>query len=156
MHLGYEMFERLIPIHQAGSGLSSSLAAFSHVIADSILLDSIFVATTFVVTGLFEGYSRKQVVSQLKSDYGPTLVASWFTSLFCLPVEFICFRCLPVSLRVLAVNFIDVVWDAVISFMAHRNRKHHDEIVLSKEPVEENVVVQESAYQPEIAAALAS
>lgn len=121
MHLAYDLFEKILPV----SGSSGGLAAMSHVLADSIFLDSIFVATTFVVTGLVEGYNRRQLTSQLKKDYLPTLMASWVTSLGLLPIEFICFRCLPVSLRVMAVNFIDVIWDTVISFMAHRSRVTH-------------------------------
>jgi hypothetical protein len=117
MHFGYAFFEHLVPVS------TSPLAAMLHVIADSILLDSIFVATTFLVTGLFEGYRWQHLSSHLRSDYSSTLKASWGTSLALMPLEFVCFRYLPVSLRVLAVNFIDVVWDAVISFMVHRKRK---------------------------------
>jgi hypothetical protein len=124
MHLAYDLFEMILPV-SSGAGTGSCLAAISHVLADSIFLDSIFVATTFIVTGAMEGYNWRQLRSQLKGDYVPTLKASWVTSLGLLPVEFICFRYLPVSLRVMAVNFIDVIWDTVISFMAHRSRGHH-------------------------------
>jgi len=116
MHLGYEMFEKILPCS------SSSFAALSHVLADSVFLDSIFVASTFLVTGLMEGYKPQEIMPQMKRDYIPALKASWVTSLLVLPIEFVCFRCLPLSFRVLAVNFIDVIWDAVISFMAHRSR----------------------------------
>jgi Mpv17 / PMP22 family len=127
MHIGYNYFETIVPISGAGGmsflGMSSStIAALSHVFADSIVLDSIFIASTFIMTGLFEGYSPKQLIPHFKMDYIPSLKASWLTSLALLPIEFVCFRFLPLSFRVLAVNFIDVVWDAVISFMAHRNR----------------------------------
>jgi hypothetical protein len=136
MHLAYDAFEAILPTAGAGGGL----AAISHVLADSVFLDSIFVATTFIVTGVMEGYKWRQVWSQLKGDYVPTLKASWVTSLGLLPIEFICFRYLPVSLRVMAVNFIDVIWDTVISFMAHRSRghphnHHHEEqVLLLKQP----------------------
>jgi hypothetical protein len=126
MHFGYNFFESIMPINVGGG--SSSLAAMAHVLADSVLLDSIFVASTFIVTGVMEGYTYKQLVPQLRSDYVPTLKASWATSLFLLPFEFACFRYLPLTFRVMSVNFLDVVWDAVVSFMAHRSRKHdlHD------------------------------
>lgn len=126
MHFGYNLFESIMPINVGGG--SSSLAAMAHVLADSVLLDSIFVASTFIVTGIMEGYTYKQLVPQFRSDYVPTLKASWATSLFLLPFEFACFRYLPLTFRVMAVNFLDVVWDAVVSFMAHRSRKHdiHD------------------------------
>jgi hypothetical protein len=122
MHFGYNFFESIMPINVGGA--SSSLAAMAHVLADSVILDSIFVASTFIVTGIMEGYTYKQLVPQLRSDYVPTLKASWATSLFLLPFEFACFRYLPLTFRVMAVNFLDVVWDAVVSFMAHRSRKH--------------------------------
>jgi hypothetical protein len=122
MHFGYNLFESIMPINVGGA--SSSLAAMAHVVADSVILDSIFVASTFIVTGIMEGYTYKQLVPQLRSDYVPTLKASWATSFFLLPFEFACFRYLPLTFRVMSVNFLDVVWDAVVSFMAHRSRKH--------------------------------
>jgi Mpv17 / PMP22 family len=135
MHLAYDLFETILPVSTGAAGAGSGLAAISHVLADSVFLDSLFVATTFIVTGVMEGYNRRQLMSQLKSDYLPTLKASWVTSLGLLPIEFLCFRYLPVSLRVMAVNFIDVIWDTVISFMAHRSRGtyHHQEQELEEQ-----------------------
>lgn len=124
MHFGYEMFDRILPIADGGSG-----AALLHVLADSIFLDALFVASTFVVTGRMEGYSFRQIVPQLRRDYFPALKASWATSIFLMPIEFVCFRFLPLSYRVLAVNFIDVIWDGVISFMAHRGRQDKPVVV---------------------------
>lgn len=120
MHFGYNLFESILP---AGT---SSLAALSHVVADSILLDSFFVANAFVVTGIAEGYTPKDLIPQFQADYIPTLKASFATTVSLLPLSFACFRYLPVSFRVLAVNFVDVVWNAVISFMTHRSRRHDD------------------------------
>jgi len=119
MHLAYGVFENVLP------SASSSLAAVSHVFADAVLLDSIFVATTLIVTGLVEGYKwRQELWPQMKRDYLPTLTASWVTSIGLLPLQFVAFRYLPVTLRVLAVNCVDVIWDTVVSFIAHRNRDH--------------------------------
>lgn len=140
MHLAYDLFETILPVSTGAAGAGSGLAAISHVLADSIFLDSLFVATTFIVTGVMEGYNRRQLASQLKSDYLPTLKASWVTSLGLLPIEFLCFRYLPVSLRVMAVNFIDVIWDTVISFMAHRSRgghHHHEQVVEEQREAEQ-------------------
>jgi Mpv17 / PMP22 family len=142
MHLAYDLFETILPVSAGAAGAGSGLAAISHVLADSVFLDSLFVATTFIVTGVMEGYNRRQLVSQLQSDYVPTLKASWVTSLGLLPIEFLCFRYLPVSLRVMAVNFIDVIWDTVISFMAHRSRgTHHQQ--------EQELEEQKEAEQPQ-------
>jgi hypothetical protein len=121
MHFGYNLFESIIPIN-VGAG-SSSLAALAHVVADSVFLDSIFVASTFLVSGIMEGYTYKQIIPQFRSDFFPAMKASLATSILIFPFEFACFRYLPLTFRVLAVNFLDVLWDAVISFMAHRSRK---------------------------------
>ena len=117
MHFGYEWFEHILPI--SGGGI---MAALVHVIADTLLLDSIFVATTFWVTGWCEGFSMRQILSQFRRDYFPAVKLGGMTSLLVMPVEIVCFRFLPLSYRVLAVNFIDIVWDGVISYMAHRSR----------------------------------
>jgi hypothetical protein len=126
MHVGYDLFERILPVSTANG--QSSMAAMLHVIADSILLDSTFIGSAFVITGIMEGYKLKQIGKQLRSDYVPTLLASWVTSTCLMPIEFMAFRFLPVSLRVLAVKFIDVIWDTVVSFMTHKSRSHDKEV----------------------------
>jgi hypothetical protein len=123
MHLGYDMFENILPV-----GTSSS-AALAHVVADSIILDSTFVATAFIVTGLMEGYGlRRHIIPQFKKDYFPALRASWATSFLLMPLEFVSFRFLPVTFRTLAMNLTDVFWDTIVSFMTHRHRKMEDRI----------------------------
>lgn len=116
MHVAYSLFEHILPI---GNNMGFALI---HVLLDSLLLDSIFVTSAFWITGLLEGYSFSQLREQYKRDIGGTLKASWLTSLFLLPVEVVCFRYLPVTYRVLAVNVLDIVWDTVISFMSHKTR----------------------------------
>jgi len=137
LHLAYELFERVLP------STSSTWAALCHVVADSVFLDALFVATTFVVTGLVEGYTPKEMLKQLKRDYKSTLMASWATSIGLFPLGFVCFRYLPVPLRVLAVNCIDVVWGAVVSFFAHRNRRHETTSLEASEDVVRIPPVQE-------------
>jgi hypothetical protein len=127
MYFSYQLFERILPV--SGGGSASALAAVLHVAADSIFLDSFFIATTIVVTGRFEGYSTRQLKHQLKTDYFSTLLASWVTSLALSPMAFLCFRYLPVSFRALSVHLLDFVWDTVISFMAHRNRHTESAVV---------------------------
>ena len=122
MHWGYNFFERVVPITEG-----RSLAAMAHVVADSLVLDSVFVGTAIVATGLVEGYRLKDdIVPQLQRDYPDALKASWATSTVLMPLEFVCFRYLPVTFRVLAMNLTDIIWDGVISFMAHKSRQHDD------------------------------
>ena len=128
MHVGYDLFESILPIHGSSSGNSNSsdtsgwIAAMLHVIADSVLLDSFFVASKFFTTGLMEGITVHNLVQQFYSTYIPSLQASWITSILLCPIQLSCFCYLPLRFRVLSVNIIDVVWDAVLSFMTHRSR----------------------------------
>jgi len=118
MHIAYDFFERIFPVSQGGS-----LAAFCHVIADSLMLDSIFIATALIMTGVLEGYSfQSDILPQFKTDYFPAIRASWITSTSLIPIEFACFRYLPLSLRTLSMNFTSVIWDGVVYYMAHRSR----------------------------------
>ena len=127
MHVGYDFFERVMPIAAsssssgvAGAGMHRSLAALSHAVADSVFLDGIFVCTGIVATGLFEGHSlRRRVLPNLRAVYLPTLRASVVTSSALMPLQFLSFRFLPVQLRVLSVNAVDLVWTAVVSFVSH-------------------------------------
>ena len=121
MHFGYNYFENLIPIH--GSRRNQNIAAIAHVLADSIILDSIFVATKIFTTGVLEGHSViEDIVPQFQNDYIDTMKTSWLTSTGLLPLEFACFRLLPTSLRPLSMDMTSVVWDGVISYKAHEAR----------------------------------
>ena len=128
MHMGYATMERLVPTTTNNStaptsSLASNTAAMVHVLLDTVLLDSFFVGTTMFLTGLLEGVPLGRLASQVRADYGATIRASWMTSILLCPLQFACFRYLPLRLRVLAVNCIDVVWDAVLSFYTHRSRR---------------------------------
>lgn len=119
MHYGYELFEYIIPV-VAGDGLYRSLAALSHVVADSVFLDGIFVCTGIIATGLLEGHSlRRHVLPNLRNVYLPTMKASVCTSSALIPLQFLSFRFLPVQLRVLSVNAVDLIWTGVVSFVSH-------------------------------------
>ena len=119
MHIGYDLFELILPINSSHTGW---IAAMLHVIADSILLDSFFVASKFFTTGLMEGITARDLRQQFYATYIPSLQASWITSILLCPIQLSCFCYLPLRFRVLSVNIIDVVWDAVLSFMTHRSR----------------------------------
>ena len=119
MHYGYELFEYVLPV-VAGDGLYRSLAALSHVVADSVFLDGIFVCTGIIATGLLEGHSlRRHVLPNLRNVYLPTMKASVCTSSALIPLQFLSFRFLPVQLRVLSVNAVDLIWTGVVSFVSH-------------------------------------
>jgi hypothetical protein len=124
LHVAYNILEHLIPT--TAGGIGASIAAASHVLADNFFLDPIFVAVMFVTTGLAEGYTIREIIPQFRKDYPTTIKTSWAASIFLLPVGFVCFRFLPLNYRVLGVNFIDIAWDAMISFFIHRSRRGHN------------------------------
>jgi hypothetical protein len=121
LHFVYNLLERMFPV--VGSGLAGSVAAMTQVLIDDFVVDALFVATLFFTTGFGEGYSLKQIVPQVKKDYFMALKTSWATSIMLMPLEFALFRFFPLSLRVLGINFIDLIWAAMVSFMVHRRRK---------------------------------
>jgi hypothetical protein len=119
MHVGYDLFERVMPV-VGGTGMYRSLAALPHVVADLVFLDEIFMCTGIVATGLLgERSLRGHVLPNLRSVYLPTLRASVLMSSALMPLQFLSFRFLPVQLRVLSVNAVDLVWTAVVSFVSH-------------------------------------
>ena len=91
------------PPAQGRRGRRRSLAALAH-----------------VVPGVFEGHPfQERVLPHAQRVYLPTLKASAATSGLLMPLQFLSFRFLPVQLRVLSVNVVDLVWTAVVSFVLH-------------------------------------
>lgn len=122
LHYSYDLFERLLPVSKMPKGLRT-LASSAHVMADALLLDSVFVALNMLVTGVLEGYQlREDIIPQFQADYMGTLKASLGMSAVIAPYQLVCFRFLPASLRVLTVNFSDVAWDGVVSYKNHMAR----------------------------------
>ena len=122
LHYSYDLFERLLPVSKMPKGFRT-LASSAHVMADALLLDSVFVALNMLVTGVLEGYKfREDIIPQFQADYMGTLKTSWGMSAIIAPYQLVCFRFLPASLRVLGVNFSDVAWDGVVSYKNHMAR----------------------------------
>ena len=118
-HYAFDYFESILPV-ESGSELYRSFAALVHVCLDCILLDGIFVASTILVCGVLEGHSlTNYVLPNLKHNYRPAFRAALLTNVSFAPVEFLSFRFLPLPLRVLSVNTVDLVWDGVVSYTSH-------------------------------------
>eukprot|EP00578_Thalassiosira_sp_NH16_P031537 CAMPEP_0181080978 /NCGR_PEP_ID=MMETSP1071-20121207/2859_1 /TAXON_ID=35127 /ORGANISM="Thalassiosira sp., Strain NH16" /LENGTH=389 /DNA_ID=CAMNT_0023162499 /DNA_START=173 /DNA_END=1342 /DNA_ORIENTATION=- len=139
MHYGYDLFESILPVvvetggaamGGASSNLYRSFAALTHVLADGIFLDGIFVFTGILATGLFEGRYRSpsEALLNLRNAYLPTLKASVMTSGALIPLQFLSFRFLPVQLRVLSVNAVDLIWTGVVSFASHTAVGENDDV----------------------------
>ena len=122
LHVMYEFLEHLIPVAGAATGIAASAAAITQVLIDDVLFDAVFVAILFCTSAIGEGHAR-ELPALFKKDYFAILKRSWATSLALMPLEFVCFRYLPLSFRVLGMNIVDIFWGAMVSFMAHRNRK---------------------------------
>jgi len=127
MHYCFEWMEDAWPTTEGGDvvGLSRPMATLCHVFVNDYIIDSIYLALSFVFTGVVEGYSLMEVVRMFRKDYGATVRASWLTSLGLIPVEIMCFGYLSLSFRVLAMNFVDLLWGAIVSFYSHRSRREN-------------------------------
>ncbi|KAG5191006.1 hypothetical protein JKP88DRAFT_160175, partial [Tribonema minus] len=116
LHYLYGLLESHIPTTAGGL-----IPAALHVLLDTFLFDPVFVGTFFLTTALFEGKSMKrEVVPQLEREYWPAVVGSWGVSVLFWPLQWACFRYLPLQLRVLSINVCDVAWTAVLSFFSHK------------------------------------
>lgn len=131
LHYGYGWLESAIPIAvnpcSAGSSSwcawSASHAAAAHVLIDDFIFDAMFIAIMFISTGIGEGYYMKQIASEFRKDYVPAVKTMWKAGLVLMPLEFCMFRFLPLSLRVLGMNMIEILWDSMVSFVIHKHRK---------------------------------
>ncbi|KAL7549452.1 hypothetical protein ACHAWF_012719 [Thalassiosira exigua] len=120
-HFGYEWLESLIPI-------SGAPAALAQVLVDCILFDAAFVFLMYLSSCLIEGRNVRgrddtpnpEKPSSMKENVLPAILSSWKLSIFIIPVEFVLFRYFPLRLRALGMNFIDLVWEAVVSFALHQ------------------------------------
>ena len=124
MHFVYEWMETVLPL-EGEDDFVTWIYAMIHVVMDSVVLDCVFVATLMVFTGLLEG-KINSIPMEFQTDFIPALKASWVSNLLFLPLEIAVFKFVPVKLRVLAINVQDIVWNAIVSSMAHRSRKHND------------------------------
>jgi len=147
MHYAYNYMEYLVPVHEidgdearkknvgeheqegdttelstvSSSSLKQWAAASFHVLLDIILLGPIFVLSMMSTTSFIEGKFRT-LGRELMMDFGPTLWASTLASIGFIPTQLLAFRLLPLRFRLLYMNVQDIVWNAIVSFMAHRSR----------------------------------
>ena len=82
----------------------------------------VYIAIIMITTGLLEG-RQSTIIHELKHDLIPALKVSWRVSILgYIPAQLLSFHFLPIKLRVLAVNILDVIWVTAISYVTHRNR----------------------------------
>ena len=142
LHYVYEFYEWLLPTQydtrdDDGSELNSEsntktttptnnsnfYAALAHVLFDNFVMIIPYIAILMITTGILEGRHLASVPHKLKHDLLPAVKVSWKASLLGIaPLQLLPFHFLPMKLRVLAVNLLDVIWVTMISFVTHRNR----------------------------------
>ena len=144
LHYVYEFYEWILPTHDnnvivdtkdgdTSSGLITAkenpssarkrfLNATLHVLFDNFIMAFVYIAVIMITTGLLEG-RQSTIVHELKHDLIPSLKVSWRVSILgYIPAQLLSFHFLPIKLRVLAVNILDVIWVTAISYVTHRNR----------------------------------
>lgn len=130
LHYCFEAMEHYLPTtadekggDNAGNTMNTTQAVLVHVLINDYIIDTVYIALSFLFTSVAEGYTTKeQLLSIFQKDYVATVTASWCTSLCFIPIEFLCFGYLPLHFRVLSMNFVDLLWGAIISFFSHRSR----------------------------------
>mmetsp|Transcript_12277 Transcript_12277/g.26420 ORF Transcript_12277/g.26420 Transcript_12277/m.26420 type:complete len:302 (-) Transcript_12277:409-1314(-) len=128
LHHIYNFYERIIPTHHDDEGDKYStskrrfLAPLAHVLLDNFVVIVVYIFALMVSTGLIEG-RYASLPHELRHDLLPAVRMSYKASVAGLaPLQWVSFCFLPLKLRVLAVNVLDVVWVTVMSFVTHRNR----------------------------------
>jgi len=126
LHHVYNFYERIIPTQHDEDVATASkrrfLAPLAHVLLDNFVMIVVYISVLMVSTGLFEG-RYASLPHELRHDLLPAVRVSYKASVMGLaPLQWVSFCFLPLKLRVLAVNVLDVVWVTVMSFVTHRNR----------------------------------
>lgn len=122
MHYAFELMERIIPTQTSNKDAIWG-AALLHVLANDILVDIVYLLISFVFVAIAEGHGRN-LATLFRKDFFATVQASWRASALLVPIEYACICKLPVRFRVLAMNMIDILWGASVSFVAHRSRRN--------------------------------
>ncbi len=125
LHYVYKLYEHVYPINGGDDrkGNSDSLKrAFVHVLFDNYVMIVAYISLMMCSTALVEG-RYKSIPHEFKFDLIPNIKASYKASALGLMwLQLISFYWLPTNLRVLAVNFIDIIWVVVMSFVTHLHR----------------------------------
>ena len=124
LHLAYNWMDEHIDLEKVfgESDASKWMRCALQVTFDMLIMDSIFVATLMVTSAILQG-RYNSVRHELRFDYLPAVRVSWLSSFSMTPLQFLNFAYIPVQFRVLITNLEDVVWNAAVSYMAHKSRR---------------------------------
>lgn len=110
-HFLYAALEAAFPVGAAARNVWIQLGV------DQLVAAPVFLAVFFPAFGLLSGRGVAEVVAQTRRDYIPSLRVTYAV----FPVfQWASFTFLPPPLRVLAVNVVDLGFNAVLSYMANR------------------------------------
>lgn len=148
LHFAFEFMEHVLPSQNGDSKSWISSTTILHVLANDFLVDTIYLFMSFIFVALAEGLGR-DLPNLLRKDFPATIQASWATCVVFMPVEYLCFSQLPLNLRVLSMNLIDVLWGSIISYVTHRSRRPPEPTVLDPSNHQDKVALKHETNKME-------
>ncbi|XP_041023346.1 protein sym-1-like [Juglans microcarpa x Juglans regia] len=109
LHFWYLYLSRLVTLPGA-SGV------FLRLLLDQFLFSPIFIGVFLATLVTLEG-RPSQVIPKLQQEWLAAVLANWK---LWIPFQFLNFRFVPQQFQVLAANFVALVWNVVLSFIAHK------------------------------------
>lgn len=109
LHFWYLYLSKLVPLPGASG-------AILRLLLDQFLFSPTFIGVFLATLVTLEG-RPSQAIPKLQQEWFSAVLANWK---LWIPFQFLNFRFVPQQFQVLAANFIAVVWNVVLSFIAHK------------------------------------
>jgi hypothetical protein len=124
MTLSFSFFESIFPTDTEDiTAFHKSVNSVFQLALDTIFMDTFYVLSAFMTSGMFEGIPPSLLLQKLRTDFISCLTTSWASSLALSPLEIANFRFVRKEWRTVMMNLTDVVWNACVSFGLHRKRQ---------------------------------
>lgn len=118
-HYVYEYLELAIPASRGWRNVVAQLCV-DQLLAAPLWLAAFFPTVLLIERATLDERTLAAISAQYQRDYVPSLLLTW--KIF-IPMQALSFTLLPASLRVLALNIIDIVYTAALSFLTHKSHK---------------------------------
>ncbi|KAI4319649.1 hypothetical protein MLD38_033226 [Melastoma candidum] len=109
LHFWYQNLSRLITVPGASGALM-------RLIVDQFIFSPIFIGVFLSALVTLEG-RPSEVLLKLRQEWFPAVLANWK---LWIPFQFLNFRFVPQQFQVLTANVIALVWNVILSFLAHK------------------------------------
>ncbi|KAM3690708.1 hypothetical protein ACB094_09G142200 [Castanea mollissima] len=109
LHFWYLYLSKLVPLPGASG-------AFLRLLLDQFLFSPIFIGVFLATLVTLEG-RPSQAIPKLQQEWFSAVLANWK---LWIPFQFLNFRFVPQQFQVLAANFIALLWNVFLSFIAHK------------------------------------